>query len=198
MSFISRLQKMKWPYLGSWAVNKKNKDTFFSSTFKVWESKVCLVFFIHGQGAKIFTFPQFDDGTYSTSGASIYKMAISQLYLEKLKTLCFLQLLKFERAKCPFFSIFERGLSYGQSINLQVFPFDIANWKMSTLRGSSKRLPKTLKIYMRHLFAPKIGDKNFQKDLKILMKNWTPYCQVISEQWGYFIHLTISSTLQCQ
>ena len=29
------LQKKKWPYFGSQATNKKNKDTFFSSTFKV-------------------------------------------------------------------------------------------------------------------------------------------------------------------
>ena len=34
----------KWPYLGSWATNKKTKVTFFSSTFKVWESKVSLLF----------------------------------------------------------------------------------------------------------------------------------------------------------
>ena len=184
----------------SWSPRKNwgNWGHFYPFNFQSLRKQSVLSFFIQGPGAKILTVSPFDDGTYSTFWASIYKMAISQLYLEKLKTLCFLQLLKFERAKCPFFSIFERGLSYGQSINLQVFPFDIANWKMSTLRGSSKRLPKTLKIYMRHLFAPKIGDKNFQKDLKILMKNWTPYCQVISEQWGYFIHLTISSTLQCQ
>ena len=38
------LQKMKWPYLGSWATNQKNKVTFFSSTFKVSESKVPSVF----------------------------------------------------------------------------------------------------------------------------------------------------------
>ena len=32
-----------WPYLGSKPINEKNKDTFFSSIFKVWESKVSLV-----------------------------------------------------------------------------------------------------------------------------------------------------------
>ena len=32
---LPELQKMKWPYLVSWAKNKKNKATFFSSTFKV-------------------------------------------------------------------------------------------------------------------------------------------------------------------
>ena len=41
---LPKFQKIKWPYLGSWATNQKTKDTFFSSTFKVWESKVSLFF----------------------------------------------------------------------------------------------------------------------------------------------------------
>ena len=62
---IVKLQK--YQYLGSWATNQKTKDTFFSSTFKVWESKVSLVFFIYGPGAKILAFPSLDDTTYFTS-----------------------------------------------------------------------------------------------------------------------------------
>ena len=35
---------IKLPYLNPWAKNQKNKGTFFSSTFKVQESKVPLLF----------------------------------------------------------------------------------------------------------------------------------------------------------
>ena len=38
-----------WPYLGSKALNKKTKDTFISLTFKVWESKVSLLFLFVAQ-----------------------------------------------------------------------------------------------------------------------------------------------------
>ena len=50
------VQKIKWPYFGSWATNEKNKDTFFSSTFKVWESKVSLVFLLMAQGPRYWHF----------------------------------------------------------------------------------------------------------------------------------------------
>ena len=63
---LPMFQKIKWPYLGSWATNKKTKDTFFSSTFKVWESKVSLFFFIYGPGAKILAFCPPDDTVYSS------------------------------------------------------------------------------------------------------------------------------------
>ena len=39
----------QWLYLGSEAFNKKTKDTFFSSTLKVWESKVSFVFVFMAQ-----------------------------------------------------------------------------------------------------------------------------------------------------
>ena len=55
-SSTSWLQKMKWQYLGSWAINQKNKDTLFSSTFKVWESKVPLIFWFMAQGPKYWHF----------------------------------------------------------------------------------------------------------------------------------------------
>ena len=42
---------MKWPYLGSWAKNKKNKDTFFSSTFKV-----CLISVLMAQRPRYWHF----------------------------------------------------------------------------------------------------------------------------------------------
>ena len=56
---LSKLQKIKWPYLGSWATNQKTKDTFFSSTFKVRESKVSLVFEFMAQGPRYWHFPTF-------------------------------------------------------------------------------------------------------------------------------------------
>ena len=43
-SSIPKFQKIIWPYLGSWATNQKTKDTFFPSTFKVWESKISSFF----------------------------------------------------------------------------------------------------------------------------------------------------------
>ena len=49
---LPKLQKIKWPYLGSWATNQKTKDTFFSSTFKVRENKVSLFFHFMAQGPR--------------------------------------------------------------------------------------------------------------------------------------------------
>ena len=51
-TLLPKFQKIKWPYLGSWATNKKTKDTFFSATFKVGESKVPLVFQFMAQGPR--------------------------------------------------------------------------------------------------------------------------------------------------
>ena len=45
-----------WPFLGSWALNKKNKDTFFSSTFKVSESKASLLFWFVAQELRYWQF----------------------------------------------------------------------------------------------------------------------------------------------
>ena len=56
---------------------------------------------------------------------------------------------------------------------LQVFPFDVAYLKMSKLRGAVNDFRK-LKIYVRHLFTLKTGEKSFQIDLTTLMKNRTP------------------------
>ena len=64
---LPKVQKTQWPYFGSWATNQKTKDTFFFSTLKVWDSKVFLVFFIYGPGAKILAFSPLDDGMSSTS-----------------------------------------------------------------------------------------------------------------------------------
>ena len=50
-------QKTQWPYFSSLATNRKTKDTFFSSTFKVWESKVSLVFSFMAQGPRYWHFP---------------------------------------------------------------------------------------------------------------------------------------------
>ena len=53
---LPELQKIKWPYLVSWAKNKKSKATFFSSTLKVWESKVCLFLSFIAQGTRYWHF----------------------------------------------------------------------------------------------------------------------------------------------
>ena len=49
-------QKTQCPYFRSWATNQKTKDTFFSSTFKVWESKVSLFFQFMAQGPRYWPF----------------------------------------------------------------------------------------------------------------------------------------------
>ena len=41
---LPELQKMKWPYLGSWATNHKTNDTLIYQTFQVEEKKVSLFF----------------------------------------------------------------------------------------------------------------------------------------------------------
>ena len=49
----------------------------------------------------------------------------------------FSQTLKVEGNKVPFASaIFDQGLRYGQSKNFQVFPFDVACRKMTTLKAA--------------------------------------------------------------
>ena len=42
----------KWQYLSPWAKIEKTKGTLFSSTLKVWENKVSLVFQILAQGLR--------------------------------------------------------------------------------------------------------------------------------------------------
>ena len=65
------------------------------------------------------------------------KMAISQPLIQNLKTVGYFKTLKLEGNKVPFvFAIFDQGLRYGQSKNLQVFPFDVAYWKMNTLKAA--------------------------------------------------------------
>ena len=43
---LPELKKKKWSYLGSWAKNKRFKDTLLSQTLKVEEKKVSLVFLL--------------------------------------------------------------------------------------------------------------------------------------------------------
>ena len=53
------LKFRKWLYLSPWAKIEKNKDTLFSSTFKVWENKEPLVFFqfwLWGWDIALFSF----------------------------------------------------------------------------------------------------------------------------------------------
>ena len=72
------IKKLKYPYLGSWTINQKNRTLSFSLFSRM--SSV-LSFLIHGPGAKILAFSPFDDAVNSTSWALIDNMAISRLYL---------------------------------------------------------------------------------------------------------------------
>ena len=48
--FWPKNEERKWRYLCPWALNKKNKTTLFSTTFKVEENKVVLFFSLGAQG----------------------------------------------------------------------------------------------------------------------------------------------------
>ena len=124
-TLLPKFQKMKWPYLGSMATNKKTKDIFFPVTFKVWESRVSFFFFnLWPRGRDIGLF-SLDDGTYSSSWGSKERnghISAPGPKIKKLRTLSFLQLLKFEKAKCPYFVHFWPG---GQDIC--IFP----TWRYS-------------------------------------------------------------------
>ena len=96
------LQKKKWSYVGSWALNQKTKDTFYSSTFKVSESRVSLVFLLLVQEPRYWQF--FPLTIALTSYPELQTKKWSYLGpIKKLRTLYFVQLLKFEKAKCPYF-----------------------------------------------------------------------------------------------
>ena len=119
-------------YLSPWAKILKTKDTLFPSTFKVWESKVPLVFSIFSQGMWsshffIFCWP-------CQQGAILEYRRILYLSLwaknEKTKGTLLSQTLKVEENKVPLvFLIFSQGPRYGHFVNLQVFPFDVTYWK---------------------------------------------------------------------
>ena len=94
----------------------KTKDTFLSSTLKVWESKVSLFFWYMAQGLRYWHFFLWRwhvllllrfkrrNGHISAPGPQI----------KKPRTLSFLQLLKFEKTKYPyFFILWPRGRDIG-------------------------------------------------------------------------------------
>ena len=71
-------QKTQWLWFGYWATNQKTKDTFFSSSLKVWESKVSLFFNLWPRGRDI-GLSSGHDGTFSSSWGSKDAMDIIQL-----------------------------------------------------------------------------------------------------------------------
>ena len=99
----SEVRMIKWPYFGFWATNEKYKDTFFSSTFKVWESKVSLVILLMAQGPRYWHFLPLM--IIRTSLTEVQKMKwpylSSWVTNQKNRTLSFLQLSKIEKAKWP-------------------------------------------------------------------------------------------------
>ena len=110
-TLLPKLQKIKWPYLGSWATDQKTNDTFFSSTFKVWESKVSLVFQFMAQGPRYLPFFPWRWHVLLLLRFKRRNPHISAPgpQIKKLRTLSFLQFLKFEKARYPFFLIYGPG-----------------------------------------------------------------------------------------
>ena len=95
----------KWPYLGPWASNQKNKGTFLSLTFKVGEKKVPLVFWFE---AHRLIYGHFLLSTIVRWLNDIGKwenghISAPEPQIKKLKALSFLQLWKLKKGKCLFF-----------------------------------------------------------------------------------------------
>ena len=125
-------QKMrKGLHLSPWAKNEKNKDTSFSSTFKFWESKVPSVFSILAQR---LIYSHFLISRMSPCWS--WRLYLSpEAKIEKTKGTLFSSTFKVWESKVPLvFYSFDYGQSYGHSMNLQIFPVDVAYRKMTTLK----------------------------------------------------------------
>ena len=114
----------KWPYLGNGAIKQKNKGTLFPPTFKVRESKVSL--FLHNMLSE----PSYGHFVILSPGHAIWQNGhISETgpLNIKIRALYFLQLLKFEKAKYPYFCII-CFLSRAMAI-LWFCPLDMLFWQ---------------------------------------------------------------------
>ena len=65
-TLLPKLQKIKWPYLGSRATNKKKLRTLSFLQLLKFEKAKYPYFFIYGPGAKILAFCPPDDTVYSS------------------------------------------------------------------------------------------------------------------------------------
>ena len=115
----------KWLYLSPRAKIEKTKGTLFSSTFKIWENKVPLVFKIFAQGLR---YSHFLNSRMALSWRCWQKRR-KRLYLsswakiEKTRGTLFSQTLKVERNKVPsILLIFAQGLRYSHFLNLRMTP----------------------------------------------------------------------------
>ena len=105
-------QGKKGQYLRPWASYWKNKDTLLSQTLKVEEKKVSLVFWFVAQEPR---YGHFIFWSLGSKVCDIVKLENANILApgpltKKLRTLSFLQLLKFEKAKYPyFFNSWPRG-----------------------------------------------------------------------------------------
>ena len=91
-------------YLENGATKRKNKSTFFSRTFKVGESKVTLFFDFMLSEPSYGHFVILSQGhghNFQQNG----QISGTEYWNEKIRALSFLQLLKFEKAKWPYFCI---------------------------------------------------------------------------------------------
>ena len=105
----------KWPYLSPRAKIEKTKGTLFSSTFKVWENKVPLVFEILAQVLRYSHFLNFKTAPCWCGWQKMRKWLYLSPWakIEKTKGSLFSQTLKVEENKVSlFFSIFAQGLRY--------------------------------------------------------------------------------------
>ena len=99
----------KCQYLGSWATNHKTNDTLLSQTLKVEEKKVSLVFLFVAQEPRYWHFCNLTISRTLLPKFQKIKWAPGP-QIKKLMTLSFLQLLKFEKSKYPyFFNLWLRG-----------------------------------------------------------------------------------------
>ena len=173
--FLCHRQGKKVQYLGPLAINWKNKDILLSQTLKVEEKKVSLIFYLwlrtlsflqllkfekakypyifnlwpRGRDIELFSL---DDGTYSSSWGSKERnghISAPGPQIKKLRTRSFLQLLKFEKAKCPyFFHLWPRGRDMAIFSIWNLSPSMKSNWKPKCASRQEKE-----KVHM-HTLSP--------------------------------------------
>ena len=104
--WIARLEMTKTPYLSSRAINQKDKGSLLSQLLKL-ETAKCLYFFdlwLWSWDMALFWYlfllvDESLDWRWQKRHISVPEPSI-----KKLKALCFLQLLKLDKAKCLYFS----------------------------------------------------------------------------------------------
>ena len=130
------VQGRNWQYLGSWATNKKSKDTLLSQTLKNEEKKVALVFFYLWRYGHYFFWRSWCKVRAIVSGRNCQYLG-SWATNKKSKDTLISQTLKFEEKKVTLvFWFVSQEPRYGLCVIFPVFPFYVTLWKKGGLEGA--------------------------------------------------------------